>query len=226
LRVGDEVLSDPASARNLRRADRFTRMAVMAAVDAWKAAQEACKGIPPERVGIILSSGLGPHGRGFKFLEGMIDEGDAAASPTDFSHSVHGAACAYITALLDVRGPSLTLTDFECGFEQAVLLAQTWLAEGACDRVLLGAVEELGEVLLHCAGRMAPDARAGEGAVFLVLGPDGTVGGILKLNAGDIAEVDLRNMDHSSSSDDLMKRFGHSASASAFRWLGGIAPPG
>ena len=158
-RVVDEMLSDPSMSRNLRRADRFTRMAVMAASDAWQRARKGLEGVAPERVGIILSSGLGPHCRGFKFLDGMLDEGDSAASPTDFSHSVHGAACAYITALLDVRGPSLTLTDFEEGFEQAVLLAQTWIAQGACDRVLLGAVEELGDVMLHCVGRMVKAAE-------------------------------------------------------------------
>jgi hypothetical protein len=161
-------------------------MGVMAAVDAWKAAGPACVGIALERIGLLLASGFGPHCRGFKFLDGLIDEGDGATSPTDFSHSVHGAACAYISALLDVRGPSLTVTDFEIGFEQAVQLGQCWLAEGACDRVLLGAVDELGEVMLYCAPRMLAESskvNAGEGAMFMVLGPEGMNGGIARIDA-------------------------------------------
>ena len=220
-RVSEELLSDPSLSRNLRRADRFTRMAVMAATDAWKAAEKWLEGIAPERVGIILSSGLGPHCRGFKFLDGMLEEGDSAASPTDFSHSVHGAACAYITALLDIRGPSLTLTDFEEGFEQAVMLAQTWLNQGACDRVLLGAVEELGEVLLHCMDRILGEPSQiapGEGAMFLLLGPAKSTGQLTHLDPNAIAQVDLANL-QTTKPDALLRSFGYSSSAAGFRWL-------
>ena len=123
LRVDDELLSDAALGRQLRRADRFTRMAAMAALDAWNASEPACRGVPLERIGMIVSSGFGPHCRGFRFLDGILDCGDSAASPTDFSHSVHGAASAYISGLLGLRGPSLNVTDFEIGFEESVRLA-------------------------------------------------------------------------------------------------------
>ena len=84
---------------------------------------------------------------------------------------MHGAASAYIAEMLQLRGPSLAMTDFENSFEQAIVLAQCWLASGACDCVLVGAVEELGDVLLHCAGRMLEgEQNLGEGAVFVVLG--------------------------------------------------------
>jgi hypothetical protein len=221
-RVSEELLSDPSLSRNLRRADRFTRMAVMAATDAWKAAEKSLERTPPERIGIILSSGLGPHCRGFKFLDGMLDEGDSAASPTDFSHSVHGAACAYITALLDIRGPSLTLTDFESGFEQAVTLTQTWLNQGACDRVLLGAVEELGDVLLNCADRIlggSSQIAPGEGALFLLLGPAETTGQVTLLDPNALPQVDLANL-KMTKPDALLRSFGYSSAATAFRWLG------
>lgn len=220
-RVSDELLSGPSLSRNLRRADRFTRMAVMAASDAWKSARMSLEGIAPERIGIILASGLGPHCRGFKFLDGMLDEGDGAASPTDFSHSVHGAACAYITALLDIRGPSLTLADFEQGFEQAVTLAKTWLNQGACDRVLLGAVEELGDVLLHCVNRILGEASniaPGEGALFLLIGPAETAGQVALLDPNTLPKVDLVNL-KTASSDALHESLGYCPAATAFQWL-------
>jgi len=152
--VDESLLSDAAINRRMRRADRFSRMAAIAACDAWKQAPQE---VPLERVGLIIASGLGPYNRTFRFLDGILEGGDANASPTDFSHSVHGAAAAYITELLELRGPCMTVTDFENGFEQSVQLAQCWLADGTCSRVIVGAVEDLGDLLLHW---MRPDCRS------------------------------------------------------------------
>ena len=52
LRVSDDLLADPTVSRGLRRADRFVRMAAIAALDAWTQAQNACAGVPMERVGL------------------------------------------------------------------------------------------------------------------------------------------------------------------------------
>ncbi len=199
-RVTDELLGFAGASRLLRRAGRFPRMAVLAAMDAWEAAGGRPRGLKPaargsgegqadgsgedvamDRVGLIVATGLGPHDRTFKFLDGILDCGDSSASPTDFSHSVHNAAAAYITEILGWRGRSCTVTDFAAGFEQAVLLAQVWLAEDACDRVVVGAVEELGDVLLSLAPRMvgnissSADVAVGEGACFLTLGRDALI---------------------------------------------------
>jgi len=213
LHVDDELLKDPVLSKQLRRADRFTRMAVLAASDAWNQASASLADVPRERVGLIVSSGFGPHGRGFKFLDGLLDCGDEAALPTDFSHSVHGAPAAYITEILGLRGPSLSVTDFIAGFEHAVQLAQCWLAEGACDRVLVGAVEELGPVLRHCAGRMlaGTDALPGEGAVFFMLGRGG----------GGVANVEIATTGDGSSYT-FGDHFGHHPSIAAFNLLAGL----
>lgn len=238
FRVSDDLLVDPTVSRGLRRADHFVRMAAIAALDAWTQAQNACAGVPMERVGLIVTSGLGPHGRGFKFLDGILDCGDSNALPTDFSHSVHGVAASYIAGLLDLRGPSLSTTDFESGFEQAVLQAQCWLNSGSCARVLLGAVEELGEVLIRCASRLLPanpPFALGEGAVFLTLGPSDTPG-VAHLDAtASTNDVGLLILDepslfpHSAPppaagryATTFTPYFGHSASNSAFQSLGGL----
>jgi len=240
LRVNDADLNlDPAMGAQLRRADRFTKMAVAAACDAWDMAKNSCAAIPPERIGLFLCSGFGPHCRGFKFLDGVLDSGETASSPADFSHSVHGAASAYISRLLDLRGPSLNTTDFEIGFEEAVRVAQCWLAEDACDRVLIGAVEELGAVFLSCAARMVegtPTIAPSEGAVFLVLART-DVAGAAKLSATEPpAAVDLAIVEdpvvlpasaflpaiNAKRIVTFTSAFGHNASASAFNLLGGL----
>jgi len=239
LRVDDELLSDPGLSRQLRRADRFTRMAAMAALEAWNVSEPTRAGVALERIGMIVSSGFGPHCRGFRFLDGILDCGDSAASPTDFSHSVHGAASAYISGLLGLRGPTLNVTDFEIGFEEVVRLAQCWLAEGACDRVLIGAVEELGEVMLHCAAKMLddfPSFSPGEGAVFLMLGP-GHIPALERIDAvGERGNVELLIVDdppilpsienaapiRARRRVSFSRSLGHSASGAAFELLGGI----
>lgn len=218
-RVSDDLLTDPAISKKMRRADRFSRMGVVAALDAWKQAQPYCQNVAPERIGLIVTSGFGPHCRGFRLLDGMIDCGDSAASPTDFSHSVHGAPAAYITELLEMRGPVISCTDFEVGFEEAVLLAQCWLDEGTCQRVLVGAVEELGEVMLHCIEQMLPSKQKvvpGEGAVFIMLGPK---------ESGGAATVDATPASLSATNrSDLVAddHFGRSSTATAFHLLSAL----
>src|SRR4051812_21368395 len=68
FRLSDGDLADPGTSKRMRRADRFSRMAAIAAADAWTDAKPYVENVPPERVGLIVSTGFGPHVRGFKFL--------------------------------------------------------------------------------------------------------------------------------------------------------------
>ncbi len=181
--VPDEVLKDKTVLKNMRRADRTSKMATIAACDAWH--KSGLENVSPDRTGVLVATGLGPHVRTFKFLNGILDFGDASVSPTDFSHSVHNAAAGYITTRLRTHGPVQTLTDFDFAFNHALTVAECMLARRRCDAVLAGAVEELGEVMLHVCSRMAdvpadgrpspvafsdnPSAVPGEGAVFFAL---------------------------------------------------------
>jgi len=182
--VASDTLADKTVLAKARRADRFTRMAVLAASDALQDSGLNA-GLDRGQLGVIVATALGPHAATFSFLDGILDFGDAAVSPTIFSHSVHNAAASYIAMALDVRGPTLTLTHFHFAFHQAILLARTWLEAERCDAVLVGAVDELGSVMHYVSGRMlnpaadgrikpfafssAPEAVPGEGSVFFLL---------------------------------------------------------
>lgn len=162
-----------------RRADRFCKMAL-------RAAMEAAQGNPaaPERTGIILATAFGPHATVFRFVSESLDFGPAQASPTVFSQSVHAAAASMIAAAAGLHGPVLSLADLGFPFEQALRLAQGWLDGDRCDAVLVGAVDELSDVLAHVVRRQWPTAAdgilrpamagppayvPGEGAVFFRL---------------------------------------------------------
>ncbi len=182
--VSAETLTDKTVLAKARRADRFTRMSVLAACDALDDS-----GLSPHldrsKLGVIVGTALGPHATTFSFLDGILDFGDAAVSPTAFSHSVHNAAASYIAMTLEARGPTLTVTHFRFAFHQALILADIWLAERRCDAVLVGVTEELGAVMQHVCARMLhpaadgrikpfafsqkPEAVPGEGSAFFLV---------------------------------------------------------
>ncbi|MEW6602619.1 MAG: beta-ketoacyl synthase N-terminal-like domain-containing protein [Nitrospirota bacterium] len=175
-------ISDRALMKNMRRADKLSKMAVVAASDAIE--NSGLKNLDRRRVGIITATALGAHVTTFNFLDDILQYGDAGVSPTTFSNSVHNAAASYISSALGIEGPTLTVTQFFFAFHSALQLAGAWLNEGRCDYVLAGAAEQYGDVLayIHDAKLTpAPDGRIrpfdfnpayqvpGEGAAFFML---------------------------------------------------------
>ncbi len=182
--VDENTLKEKALSRKIRRADRFCKMAVAAA---WDAVQDSGLNVsgPKKTLGIIVATAFGPHTTTFRFLDDILDYGDANVSPTIFSHSVHNAAASYIASTLQAHGPTLTLTQFDFPFHHALVLAEAWLREGRCDTVLVGTVDELGPVMAYVCReklRIAPDGKIqpfcfsapprivpGEGSAFFLL---------------------------------------------------------
>lgn len=178
------ALDDKSLGRKVRRADRFSKMAIFAASDALTDAQLAAN-LDRRRIGLIVASALGSHATTFQFLDEILTYGDAGVSPTVFSHSVQNAAAAYVSSTLDIQGPTLTLTQVHFAFHQALVLARQWLATRRCDHVLVGGVDELGSVmhficrsLLRSPGdgkirpfafSKTPSAIPGEGSAFFLL---------------------------------------------------------
>ena len=105
----------------MRRADKLSKMAVLAAADAL---QDSGLENAKQRTGIILATSFGAHQTTFDFLDDIIDYGEAQVSPTTFSNSVHNAAVSYIASVLDITGPTLTVTRFSFPFQSALQLAQ------------------------------------------------------------------------------------------------------
>lgn len=174
--IAPETLKDPLL-KGMRRADRFSKMTTLAACDAVADSGLDIEG--SDRVGIIFTTAFGPHNTTFKFQDDIIDYGDAGVSPTIFSNSVHNAAVSYISRVLKIKGPTWTVTGFDKPFEQAVALAEAWLAEGRCDQVLLGAGDECGTVMEYICSQKLPIAEdghitsdafvPGEGAAFFLV---------------------------------------------------------
>jgi len=180
-RADTEALDGFVDRRALRRMDTISRLAILGACLALR---DAGIDRPDERMGVVLSTGYGPSGTTLAFLDSFIESGDPCSSPTLFSSSVHNAPAANLSTILGVTGPNLTVSQFEVSASSALLTATLWLEQGRVDRVLVGGVDEYGDVLGYCWKRSfgEPDAtrclpldtrrqtaRPGEGCAFLLL---------------------------------------------------------
>ena len=173
------------SKRALRRVDHYSRMAALgsylALEDAGRQPQEL------KNLAVVVASGYGSTRTTFSFLDSVFSDGDACASPTLFSNSVHNAAAATISISLKARGPNLTVSQFEMSVSLGLLTACRWLQDKQVDAVLFGSVEEYCSVLGYSWQRFfgqAPSAGmhplefenqsaiAGEGTAFFLLTRD------------------------------------------------------
>jgi 3-oxoacyl-[acyl-carrier-protein] synthase II len=178
-------LKDFVPSRALRRMDHFTKMGLLAANLALRDAGMAnSEGVNHPGLGVIVASGYGATATTFAHLDSIINDGDACASPTHFTNSLHNACAANLAIGIGATGPCLTVSQFDLSVPAALLTAQQWLNEGRVERVLLGAVDELSELMAYLwfrkRGRPAHEtmeplctkaetAIPGEGAAFFVL---------------------------------------------------------
>ena len=144
LDIDIKAIADKSLFKKLRRADRFTKMAVMSVDNALK--DSSNKDINLENTGIIVATAFGPHNTTFSFLDELLEYGEKNVSPIKFSNSVHNAAASYVAQLFGIRGPVSTITDFNNPVEEAFILASCWLNSNMCDNILLCTVDERGEI--------------------------------------------------------------------------------
>ena len=160
------------SPKKLRRIDHISRMALLCAGLAIADAKLSPKEL--EEIGIILATGYGALDTGFSFLSSFLAKGDQLSKPTLFSNSVHNAAAAYISISFGIKGPSLSVSQFDLSFSSALLTAMLWIQEGRVKSVLVGGVDEYCDVLgyatanLYAAKNTHPPTL-GEGGCFFVL---------------------------------------------------------
>ena len=179
-----DKLDDFVNKKALRRVDHFSKMALLGSFLALEDAGQL-EG-DRQRMGMVIATGYGASRTTFAFLDSFINDGDQLSSPTHFSNSVHNAAGANISMLLNITGPALTVSQFEMSVPSALLAAGTWLEEGRVDSVLLGGVDEYSEILGYCYNRFfgnqgtggknlnplnfhLQSAIPGEGAAFFLL---------------------------------------------------------
>lgn len=195
--------------KKIRRADKLSKMIVLAAREAITDAGAGLAG-GDGPLGIVVGTSHGPHVTSFGFLDEILQHGDANVSPTKFSNSVHNAAASYAAEILGASCVTVTVTAFFHAFHRALEVAQSWLDEERCARVLVGAADQYGDLLRHVCDRKltpAPDRRLrpfalnptcqcpGEGAAFFLVEPAGGRGGYCEISAGGAGRADVTILD-------------------------------
>ena len=127
----------------LRRVDHYSRMAIIAAYLALEDAKEGAdmdEGLP-EPMGVIVATGMGPTAGTLDSQSPDADAAELRLSPIQFSNSVHNAAAAYISMLLKIRGPNVSINQYDMSVPLAFQTALDWLEEGRAASVLVGGVD-------------------------------------------------------------------------------------
>lgn len=143
-------------ARNLRRADDFIRLGVVAGYETIRPIRET-KEITAERCGLILGTSFGPMETNFDVLDQVVN--DQPTSPILFSHSVFNATAGYMATTLDIKGCSLTVTDFAFPFFRALEQGYLTIVSGRLDCCLVIQVETYSTLLQESKNRFSTESK-------------------------------------------------------------------
>ena len=138
--IAEEIIKSCGLPRNMRRADRFSRLCMIAGNEAVKDSGITATGLA--NCGVIVATAFGPHETTFSFLDDLLNYSAAEVSPTKFSHSVHNAAASYTAILCGVDRLSLTVVGFDNPWAKALLTAEMFIEQGQAERILLIGADE------------------------------------------------------------------------------------
>lgn len=177
--------------KGLRNLDRATKMLVVAAKHALEDAglkrDGVFLGIPSERIGICAATAYGSLDSITEINRVAELEHPRYLNPSRFPNTVINAAAGYVSIWEGLEGPNVTVVDGNCGGADVVLSAETHLACGRADAILVGAFEVLNEPLYLAFAKLgvivegdqfsspgevaSRGAHLGEGAALMVLEP-------------------------------------------------------
>jgi 3-oxoacyl-[acyl-carrier-protein] synthase II len=179
------VPGDFLSAKEQRRADRCTQLAIVAADEAIRGAGLHESGHDPERVGCVIGTGIGGMHTSERSIEVMREQGPERVSPLTVPNLMPNAATANVAIRHDVRGETFGVVSACAAGAHAIGAGLRMLAVGALDAVVVGGCESsltgLAKTAFAVMGATSPtgisrpfDRRRdgfvqGEGAGVLVL---------------------------------------------------------
>jgi 3-oxoacyl-[acyl-carrier-protein] synthase II len=138
----DEELGRGAS----RRLDRFTHLAAIAAREAVAHAglsgdDELISAVNPDRVGVMIGSGIGGAETWAEEYPRYIEKGPARTSPMFIPKMLSNTAAGTIAIRTGARGPNMTINTACAAGASAIHVARDMLRAGAADVMIAGGVE-------------------------------------------------------------------------------------
>jgi 3-oxoacyl-[acyl-carrier-protein] synthase II len=168
-----EVAMSPKEAR---RSDRYTQLAVAAAAQAVEEAGVP-DGIDPERLGVIVGTGVGGLVTLQAECEAWLEGGDRAVSPHFVPMMMPNAAAGTIAIKVGARGPGFSVSSACATGGHAIGEAMRMIDRGEADAVIAGGTEAaLTGLCIAAFRRMGALSREGVSRPFDA-GRDGFVMG-------------------------------------------------
>ncbi|MCF2125321.1 beta-ketoacyl-[acyl-carrier-protein] synthase family protein [Strepomyces sp. STD 3.1] len=133
--------SAAGSARERRRMDKISQLAVAACRAALGAAGAAGDEPALATTGVVLGTGVGPMESAERFTVPVLTEGVQAANPAVFPNTVFNGAAGHVAMALGTKGPTSTLTSGHAAGAAALGVAYDLLRAGRAERLLVPAVE-------------------------------------------------------------------------------------
>jgi 3-oxoacyl-[acyl-carrier-protein] synthase II len=150
------------TAKEARRADRVTHFAVVAAEQAAAEAGLADSGIEPERLGVLIGTGIGGLQTLQDNVQAYLEEGERAVSPLFVPMIMSNAPAGVVAMRLGARGPGFSLASACATGGHAIGEALRMIARGEADVVVAGGTEAaLTTVALAAFKRMGALSREG-----------------------------------------------------------------
>jgi len=130
-----------------RRLDRFTHLALIAARDAVLAAgladgeDETITAVDPDRVGVLMGSGIGGAESWQDEYPRFLDKGPGRVSPMFVPKMLSNTAAGTIAIRTGARGPNMTVNTACAAGASAVHVGRDMLVNGGAEVVVAGGVE-------------------------------------------------------------------------------------
>jgi 3-oxoacyl-[acyl-carrier-protein] synthase II len=194
-RCDDFVPEDHLGRKLVRRSDRFTQFALVAAEEAMAQAGWADGDLPfdPDRIGVIVGTGIGGIGTLLHGHDLMNEAGPQKVSPLAIPLMMPNAAAGALSLQHGLRGVSFAPTSACAAGNHSIGAAARAIAAGDCDAVMTGGAEAAHVRISHVAfGQMDALSNLGISRPFdarrdgFVMGEGA---GILLLEDGDLAEA-------------------------------------
>jgi 3-oxoacyl-[acyl-carrier-protein] synthase II len=159
------VAFDPDSAlspKETRRTDRVTHLALAAADQAWAESGLGDSGIEPERLGVLVGTGIGGLQTLQDNIQAYLEEGERAVSPHFVPMIMSNAPAGHIAMRIGARGPGFSVASACATGGHAIGEAVRMITRGEADAVVAGGTEAaLTTVALAAFKRMGALSREG-----------------------------------------------------------------
>ena len=135
------------------RWQRESRLRRVSAISFYlvEAAEQALSSVSPAdraETGLIVAFSAGCLAYSRRFFEGIVTQGQRAASPALFPETVFNSPVSHVAAVLGLNGAAYALVGDETAWIAAIKTASVWLRQGRVKQVLVMGAEEFDPIVL------------------------------------------------------------------------------